>query len=231
MSADDVAAVLDACERSLAERGAVDLAAEGFWPAVAAVKRSPQLTEAFAGRIGSIDRAAFTAWAPLIVPLWAGLALLITGALLGLLLVGLAYYVAGPWNGLLLLAGAGALAIALHGPTHFLVGSAMGIQFVAWFATARRIQPGLKTDYASYLHTPARQRAWMHASGALVTKAVPFLLIPAALAAGVPGWALVLLIVFGVTQIGTDVAWSVRTSDWKKYRREMRVARDLDAHG
>jgi hypothetical protein len=61
----------------------------------------------------------------------------------------------------------------------------------------------------------------MHASGAIVTKIVPFALIGAALAAAVPGWVVWLLVVVGIGQIITDVLWSTNASDWKKYRREM----------
>jgi hypothetical protein len=32
---------------------------------------------------------------------------------------------------------------------------------------------------------------------------------------------------YGVLQIGTDIAFSTRTSDWKKYRRERAIAREL----
>jgi hypothetical protein len=65
----------------------------------------------------------------------------------------------------------------------------------------------------------------MHASGALVTKLVPFAVIPYAMAIGCEMWAIVVLLILGVVQIATDLAWSVRASDWKKYRREMKIAR------
>src|SRR5439155_23826878 len=46
-------------------------------------------------------------------------------------------------------------------------GVAAGIRFIGWFLDGpTRLQPGLKIDYASYLRTPARRRAWMHAAGA-----------------------------------------------------------------
>ena len=64
----------------------------------------------------------------------------------------------------------------------------------------------------------------MHASGALMTKILPFALLPAGFIAGVPGWATVLLVVVGVVSIITDILWSTRVSDWKKFRREMAFA-------
>jgi hypothetical protein len=61
----------------------------------------------------------------------------------------------------------------------------------------------------------------MHASGALVTKAIPFLLIPVAhLMSAAPTWVPAALLGLGVMQIATDVAWSTRSSDWAKFRRE-----------
>jgi len=89
-----------------------------------------------------------------------------------------------------------------------------------------RPQPGVKTDYASYLAASPKQRAWMHASGAIVSKIIPFALIPAALIAGVPRWSIVLLIVVGAVSIITDAIWSTHFSDWKKFRREMALASD-----
>jgi hypothetical protein len=44
-------------------------------------------------------------------------------------------------------------------------------------------------------------------------------------AIGTETWAALLLLTLGVLQIVTDVLFSVRASDWKKFRREMRLAR------
>ena len=105
-------------------------------------------------------------------------------------------------------------------------GSLLGMRFTDWFADVpRRPQPGFKLDYATYLRTPAASRAWMHASGAIVTKLVPFAVIPYALSIACAGWAIALLAVIGVAQVATDALWSVRASDWKKFRRERRLAR------
>ena len=64
----------------------------------------------------------------------------------------------------------------------------------------------------------------MHASGAIWTKIVPFALIPAGLIAGVPSWTTILLAVSGAVSIITDILWSTKVSDWKKFRREMAIA-------
>jgi hypothetical protein len=102
---------------------------------------------------------------------------------------------------------------------------AVGIKFTAWFiGKITQPQPGVKTDYSSYLRTPPRSRAWMHAAGAIVTKLLPFLMIGAGLATGVPAWAVWALVAMGVVGLATDVLWSTKASDWKKFQREMSFA-------
>jgi hypothetical protein len=193
-----------------------------FWRAVAAVKGDPALIAAHADRIGVIDSTAFRNWALLTVPLWIGNLVMAGGALLGLALIAWAYTLGGNAAGVVFLLGFGAILVTTHSLGHLLVGAILGIRFTRWFVGAiRRPTPGVKLDYASYLRAPARSRAWMHASGAIVTKVVPFALIGAALAAGVPLWVVWVLVAVGVAQIVTDVLWSTKASDWKKYRREM----------
>jgi hypothetical protein len=194
----------------------------GFWRAVATVKGDPALIEANADRIGVIDSVAFRKWALITVPLWIGNLMMIGGALLGLALIAWSYSLVETAAAIAFLVGFGAILITTHSLGHVLVGTIVGIRFTRWFVgTVRRPTPGVKVDYASYLRVPARSRAWMHASGAIVTKIVPFALIGAALAANVPPWVVWVLVVVGIGQILTDVLWSTKASDWKKYRREM----------
>ena len=217
--------VLSTVEERLASDPSAGLAGSGFWKVVSAAKQTPELVAEFAERIAAIDRAAFERWALLTVPLGVGTAAALVGTVLGLVLVGLAYGTPEPWNGLILLAGTGVLLVTTHCLAHLVVGRLAGIRFTHWFiGTIARPQPGVKTDYATYLTTTARRRAWMHASGALMTKILPFALLPAGSIAGVPGWATVLLVVRGVVSIITDILWSTRVSDWKKFRREMAFA-------
>lgn len=226
MERGEVDRVLAAVEERLAADPASGLKGSGFWKAVAAAKKDRGLVEEFGGRIAAIDRTAFERWALLTVPVGVGTAAAIIGTALGLVLVGLAYYTPDPWNGLLLLAGSGVLLMATHGLGHLVVGRLVGIRFTHWFiGTVARPQPGVKTDYAGYLAATPRGRAWMHASGALVSKVVPFALIPAGLIAGVPRWVTILLAVVGVVSVVTDILWSTHFSDWKKFRREMAIAR------
>ena len=193
----------------------------GFWRAVAAVKADPARIATHADRIGVIDSTAFRNWALVTVPLWIGNLVMIGGALLGLALIAWTYTLGGTAAAIVFLFGFGTILVTTHSFGHLVVGSLLGIRFTRWFiGTIRRPQPGVKVDYASYLRAPAQSRAWMHASGAIVTKIVPFALIGAALAADVPLWVVWILVAAGIGQIITDVLWSTHASDWKKYRRE-----------
>ena len=215
-----------ACEHALAETGTPDLRALGFWRAVAAVKRRRDLIDRHATRIAAIDRAVFRRRVRLAFPVSLGVAALDIGLFGGLLLLGAAIGVDHPWREILVLVATGALDVTTHGLAHLAVGTFLGIDFTDWFVDLpKRPQPGFKIDYASYLHASPRQRAWMHAAGAIATKLTPFLVIPYALAIGTDTWAVLLLLALGLVQIVTDVLFSVKSSDWKKFRREMRLAR------
>lgn len=209
-------------------RSGAGLEGTGFWRAVAEVKRNPSLVETYADRIAEIDQRAFDNWGPLVtVPIGPGTLLAILATVVGVALVGLAYYL----DGFLAIAAFGAGVIVLLGSTHTLahliVGRSLGIHFTKWFvAKISQPQPGVKVEYASYLRTSPKRRAWMHASGAIATKAIPFLMIPAAIAAGLPDWVWWVLVVAGVAMILTDVLWSTKSSDWKRFSREMAFAQD-----
>lgn len=224
-----VEARLAAVERELAAGRRPDLRALGFWSSVRTVKRDRVLVARYADRIARIDRAAFHQTVRLRLPASAGFALLVGGVMLGLAVLGLTPRLTPPWRGIALIAGMGALDVATHGVAHAVVGSLAGIRFTDWFvAPPSKPQPGLKIDYASYLRASARARAWMHASGAIVTKIVPFAVLPYGIAIGADAWALIVIVAIGALQIATDLLFSVTTSDWKKFRREMRIAERAD---
>jgi len=219
----EIDSALNAAEVQIAVGDAPQLRGTGFWPAVRAVKSDPELIEQFADRIATIDRAAFNAWARIVIPIWIGTALAIVGVLVGVSIIS-ASAVVPQWSGIVFLAGTGVLIGTTHGLGHLVVGFIGGIRFYAWFIGAGRPQPGVKTDYGTYLRATPRARAWMHASGAIVTKAVPFLLIPVAMAiSSVPPWTTWALLALGVVQILTDLLWSTKSSDWAKFRREMAI--------
>ncbi|HEX6301302.1 MAG TPA: hypothetical protein VF148_12615 [Acidimicrobiia bacterium] len=221
-----------AIEESLtrAER-AVDagegLSGTGFWRAVSTVKGQPELADRYADRIAAIDERAHRDWALLVIPLGVGTVLAGVATLVGLALVWWAYALDGGPAIVAFLIGFGVLIASTHALAHLVVGSTLGIRFSYWFVgKISQPQPGVKVDYATYLRTKAAKRAWMHASGAIVTKAIPFLLIGAAVAADLPAWVAWALAAFGVATIATDVLWSTKASDWKKFRREMSFAQD-----
>ena len=224
MDESQVERTLVACEQALAAPGRPDLRALGFWRAVAAVKRRGDLVERYASRIAAIDRAAFRRQVRLVFPVTLGVIALDAALFGGLLLLAIAIGVPHPWREMLVLAATGALDVAVHGLAHLAVGTLGGIGFTDWFMKVP-LPPGFKVDYASYLRASPRQRAWMHAAGAIATKLVPFVVIPYALAIDTEAWAVLILVALGIIQIVTDLLYSVRASDWKKFRREMRLAR------
>lgn len=215
-----------AIEESLAKaESAVDagdgLSGTGFWGAISEVKRRPELVDRYADRMAAVDAKALRNWAFLVIPLWLGTSVALLATLGGLGLIWWAYSLDDLAAVAVFLIGTGVLLGATHGLGHLLVGRLMGMRFLFWFVgKISQPQPGVKVDYATYLRTPARKRAWMHASGALTTKVIPFLLIGAAVAADLPTWGVLVLLVLGVGQVATDLLWSTKASDWKKFKRE-----------
>jgi len=226
MDAGRIERTLDEAERMLGRGTPIDLRTLGFWRAVAAVKREPKYVERYADRIAEIDREAFRRRMPLRFPAGLGVALLTLGSFFGLIVLWLAAAFQPPTKELLVLVGMGAVIVSTHGLAHVIYGTLVGIRFTDWFFDIPfRPQPGFKTDYGTYLRAPASARAWMHASGAIVSKIVPFAVVPYAISINCATWAVLLLVAAGIAAIVIDVLFSVRASDWKKFRREMRLAR------
>ncbi len=229
MDESEVDAILARCEQALAGGGPLDLRELRFWKAVAAVKRHPEWVETYAERIASIDRQAFDRAIRWRFPTRIMALLLGLGSALGIALVAASARAPRFWKGLLMLAGAGLLTVSTHDLAHLAVGRALGIRFSEAFLGGKMlVAPGLKIDQASYLRTPPRARAWMHASGALVTKVVPFAVLSAGTRERAPRWANLALLGIGIGSILTDVLFSTRYSDWMRFSREMRVARALE---
>ncbi len=207
--------------------GNTDLVALGFWKVVAVIKRDQVAVVTFADRVGRIDRNAFRARVRTRVRPWAGIGAMVLLTLLGIAGVWLAAVWDGTWAGLALVGAGLAWAIGWHLPAHAFFGWLAGIRFTdAFLGGPPPPRPGLKTDYATYLRAEPSLRAWFHASGAIATKIAPFLAIALWPATNAPAWAALVLLVIGIVQIVTDVTLSTRSSDWKKFRRERRVARD-----
>ena len=217
---------LDRIEAAIGS-GERDLKALGFWRVVAAVKRDRALVIAHADRIGRIDGAAFRAGVRLRVPVWLGNALLAGAGLAGLAAMIVASRLEGPTIvGILVVGTAVVWMVSFHCPAHWVVGWLAGIRFTDYFLGAKLPpSPGLKIDYATYLRAEPTMRAWMHASGAIGTKLAPFLALAFSPWEVIPMWAVVALLVVGFGQIGTDLVFSVKGSDWKRFLRERRIAR------
>lgn len=222
------------------ESGDTDLRRLGFWKLVDQVKLEPQLAHHWADVVGRIDRKAFEARVRPRFPVWLGNLLLFSGTVVLAALVPVALALAEGfdeprpgWAGFLILVAGGGLAVTVHDPAHWVAGRLARIRFLGYFLDGPfLIQPGLKAEYASYLRATPRGRAIMHAAGALATKAAPFAVFAPAYIrharldyALLPSWSLWGLLALGALQIVTDIVWSTKASDWKKVRRELRIAR------
>ena len=217
---------LDRIEAAV-QAGNTDLKALGFWRIVAQVKPDRLLVDRFADQIGRIDGAAFRTGVRFRIPVWEGNAILLTGVVAGLAAAIVARSAtSSTFAGLLLIAAGVIWSVSLHSPTHWFVGYLASIRFTDYFMGGPPPpRPGLKSDYATYLRADPGTRAWMHASGALASKLAPFLALAFWPGSGAPWWSAVALIAIGLLQIGTDAAFSVKSSDWKKYRRERAIAK------
>jgi len=209
------------------DAGQSDLRALGFWRLLARVKADQVLAHHWAEHAGRIDRKAFETRTRFRVPVWFGNAVLAVGTLVGAAAVAFAVTTnSEELAGLALIFAALDWSATFHVPAHWLVGRAMGMRFLAYYIRDLIPPvPGLKIDYATYLRVAPEARAWMHASGAIASKIGPFLALAFWPASGAPGWAAWAILGYGLLIIGTDVFISTRKSDWKRFRREMRIAR------
>jgi hypothetical protein len=207
--------------------GRTDLSGLGFWRIVARLKRDPALADRFADQAGRIDRAAFEARKRFRLPVWLGNAVLLVGVAIGALAIVVAMKASNRTvAGIALVVSAGILSVSVHDLGHWMAGRAVGIRFVCYFLDGPfLIQPGLKTDYATYLRATPSARALMHASGALASKVAPFVSVAFYPASNAPLWALLVTLAIGAVQIVTDIVWSTKKSDWKKVARERSIAR------
>ena len=209
------------------DAGEADLSKLRFWGLVREIKREPRLSEHWAETIGRIDRKAYERRVRPRFPVWFGNAVLLAGTGVAGAAIGYATAcdnraVAGG-----LLVGSGAvLSVTVHDLAHWAIGRLRGIRFLSYFLDGPfRIQPGLKTDYATYLRTAPEARATMHAAGAVASKIAPFVALGLWPISDAPAWAAWGLAALGGIQILTDVVWSTKKSDWKKFSREMAAAR------
>jgi hypothetical protein len=173
----DLDAALGEIERKIEEEYSIQEL--GFWKLVAKVKRDPEVIKKYAHRIGKIDQKIFRDRAPFTMGIPLGNMLEFTGIVLslGILLWGTAIY-SGPYSWALPLAAAFLLSTAVHPLAHYLAGKSLGISFTFYFLNGPiKIEPTVKTDYASYLKARPRQRAAVHLAGAVATTLSPLLVL------------------------------------------------------
>jgi hypothetical protein len=209
------------------DAGESDLRALGFWRLLAKVKAEQALAAHWAEQAGRIDRKAFEAGVRFRLPVWLGNLLLLLGIAAGGVAVAIALSTDSPeLAGWALVFAALDWSASFHTPAHWVVGRMVGMRFLAYYVhDLIPPVPGLKIDYETYLRTPPEARAWMHASGAIASKVGPFLALVFWPASGAPAWAAWVILGYGVLIIATDVFISTRKSDWKRFRREMRISR------
>jgi len=209
------------------DAGDTSLGRLGFWRLLNEVKVDPVLSHHWAEQAGRIDRKAFEARVRPRFPVWFGNLGLLVGTLFGAAAVVVALRAPSRTvSGLALIVGGATWTASLHCLAHWAVGRLVGIRFTCYFfGGPPPPRPGLKTDYTTYLRTGPGGRAWMHASGALASKAAPFVALSFWPATDAPAWAAWALVALGLFTIVTDVLFSTKTSDWKKVRRERAVAR------
>jgi hypothetical protein len=204
-----------------------DLRELGYGRLLRQVKADPMLSAHWADQVGRIDRKVFELRRRIRLPVWLGNLILLVGTAVGAGAIVVATRLDDEvLAGLALVASAGVLSVSVHDLAHWVMGRLAGMRFLAYFLDGPfRVQPGLKTDYASYLRVQPGERAVMHASGAVASKVAPFVSAAFWPATEAPAWALWATLGIGVAQIVTDVVWSTRRSDWKKAGRERRIAR------
>jgi hypothetical protein len=209
------------------DAGETDLRALGFWRLLGKVKADQALAVHWAGPAGRIDRRAFETGVRFRLPVWFGNLVLVLGIAAGAVGVGIALTTDSPeLAGWALVFAALDWSASFHAPAHWVVGRMIGMRFLAYYVhDLIPPVPGLKIDYETYLRTPPEARAWMHASGAIGSKVGPVLALAFWPASVAPAWAAWVIAGYGALIIATDVFISTRKSDWKRFRREMRIAR------
>lgn len=191
---EDIKPELDRIEEAVLKGDYSDSAS--FWKIVTKVKKEPELTFKFAEQIGRIDQAIFRARAPITVPLKLGHLIEVA---LTLFFIFVLYHLisSGVYPGAALIAGTFAIMATIHPLAHYIVGRIFGIKFTFYFPNGPAlIEPTIKTDYATYLKAPPKNRAVMHAAGPIVSTLVIIASLAVAGVIEAPSWTFWLLLGF-----------------------------------
>ncbi len=204
----DLDRALGEMEREIEKEG---YNAQDFWKLVARVKKDPVLIERYADRIGKIDQKIFRDRAPFTLGIGLGNLAELAGVVLGVMVLVWgqklgAYGWASPVIAALL------LSTALHPLAHYVVGGLLGIKFTFYFLNGPiKIEPTVKTDYASYLRAPPEKRAIMHLSGPMATASSPLLVLVLAYFLGAPYSSLLALAALALFFLSTELVPVVLT--------------------
>ncbi|MBS1263478.1 MAG: hypothetical protein MAG715_00660 [Methanonatronarchaeales archaeon] len=222
-----------------------DVDTSEFWSIVERVKEDPELRGDLANLVGEVDGALFKKSSLLRLPLLLGNVLELALASAGLALLYLALVpadvppVAGfsqaAVRGATFVVAQFALAAAVHPLAHQVVGRLNGIRFSFYFLNGpARIEPTVKTNYATYLKASPRGRARMHASGAVATNLASLAVLLVGIVAEAPSWATVVMaavFLLGalnevvpavLARFGRAEMFDMRRTDTYRYLREKR---------
>lgn len=191
-------------EKKIEEKG-YSIRELGFWRLVEEIKKDPELIKKYAGRIGRIDQKIFRDRAPFTMNIGLGNLLEFLGVMvsLAILIWGTAYR--GPYFWAPPLIAALLLSTAVHPLAHYLAGKLAGIKFTFYFLNGpMKIEPTLKTDYATYLKASPRQRAAMHLAGAVATTISPIIVLVIAYFLGAPKLSLLALVALFLFFLSTE---------------------------
>lgn len=217
-----------------------------FWSIVRDVKRDPALTQGLANLIGEVDDMLFRRSSLLKLPMLLGnlfeavLALFAVSLMIGAFYPGSVPDLGVPTSvarGAAFVIAQVALATAVHPLAHQLVGRANGISFSFFFLNGpAKVEPTVKTDYATYLRASPRGRARMHLSGAVATNLATLLVLLVGVLAEVPIWSLGImaaLFLLGFlnefvpavfARLGRADLFDMKKTDTYRYLREKRYA-------
>lgn len=211
-----------------------------LWKIVKEIKSSKELTEEFADQVGEIDQRAFLRKVRLRISANLGIAILLLWAALSI--IPLLLPSSPAIKGMRLIFAGIFLTTLLHGPSHFVVGRLLGIRFTYFFLNGpMKIEPTLKTEYATYLRVPSRQRVLFHLCAPVMTSyVVPAIMLLLGVYLGVPRLARYILLgilLMSMTSELTPIVlteylkrdsysiFNFRRSDYARALREWRVSR------
>jgi hypothetical protein len=197
----------------------------GFWKLVAKIKKDPQLSAKFAEQAGRIERKASEKKVRLRINIWLGHAAEISAMLLGIALIWLGFAHSSELaRSLSLVLASVILSMSVHPLAHYAVGRFCGINFLYYFLNGpAKIEPTLKIDYASYLKAHPRKRAAMHLAGPIVTISATLTCLVLGLVASILQWAKILLLLYFLFTLATDIFLSPKAGDIKRVKREWQI--------